>query len=219
LPQGVGFWPALWMLGTNISTISWPGCGEIDVVENNGTYPLMEQGSIHSGSDATAIYNFIDGSSVTNFHVYTLDWTTNAILFYVDGHLYETQTSWGSSTANAYPFPFNQPFFLLMNMAIGGNYLGNPSTATINAGTTFPGEMVVDYVRIYTVTDPFRIGIKQTGPNLLLTWPSNVVCHLQAQTNTLAYGLGGNWFAVDTATNQMQITPTGASAFYRLVMP
>lgn len=157
MPQDVGFWPALWMLGTNISTIGWPGCGEIDVVENNGSNPFMAQGSIHSGTDATAIYNFFGGDSVTNFHTYTLDWTTNAMLFYIDGHLYQSQTNWGSSTGNPYPYPFNQPFFLIMNLAVGGAYIGNPSTSTINAGTAFPGELLVDYVRIYNLTDPFRI--------------------------------------------------------------
>lgn len=219
LPQGVGFWPALWLLGTNINSVGWPGCGEIDVMENTGGNPLMAQGSIHSGSDATAIYNFIDGASATNFHTYTLDWTTNALLFYVDGHLYESQTSWSSSTGNPYPFPFNQPFFLIMNMAIGGNYLGNPSPSQINAGTVFPDELLVDYVRIYNVTAPFRIAIKQEDASMLLSWPSNVVCHLQTQSNDADQGISGNWFSVATTTNQMKITPNSSEAFYRLVMP
>lgn len=219
LPHGVGFWPALWLLGTNISSIGWPGCGEIDVMENNGSNVFMDQGSIHSGTDATAIYNFTDGAGTTNFHTYTLDWTINAIRFYVDGHLYETQTSWGSSTSNAYPFPFNQPFFLIMNLAVGGNYLGNPSASSINAGTLFPGEMLVDYVRIYETTNPFRISVQRTGANILLTWPSNIVCHLQAQTNALAAGLASNWFPVVTTANQFQFTPGNASVLYRLVTP
>jgi uncharacterized repeat protein (TIGR03803 family) len=147
LPAGVGLWPALWMLGTNIDSIGWPGCGEIDVVENNGATITFEQGSIHSGSDATQIYNFTGGNSVTNFNVYDLDWTSNSITWSVNGVAYETQTSWGSSTGNPYPFPFNQPFFLLMNVAVGGSYLGNPSTNSINP--SIPGEMVIDYIRVY----------------------------------------------------------------------
>ena len=217
-PAGIGFWPALWLLGTNITSINWPGCGEIDVFENNGSSPLAEQGSLHSGTDSTAFYNFIDGSSVTNFHTYTLDWTTNAILFSVNGHLYQTQTSWGSSTANAYPFPFNQPFFLIMNLAIGGSYLGNPTTNAINAGTIFHGEMQVDYVRIYNLTDPLRLAIKKTGSNLPLTWPSNIVTRVESRTN-LAAGLGTNWIQVTTSTNQLQVSPTGKSGSFRLTSP
>ena len=151
LPHGKGFWPALWLLGTNISTVGWPGCGEIDVVENKGSDLQMDQGSLHSGSDETVIYRFLNGDSVTNFHTYTLDWTPTAILFYVDGHLYESQTRWTSSQG-AYPAPFNQPFFLLMNIAVGGNYLDNPTPAAINAQSSFPGEMLVDYVRLYNLT-------------------------------------------------------------------
>jgi beta-glucanase (GH16 family) len=219
LPQGTGTWPALWLLGNNISSIGWPGCGEIDVVENKGSNPFAEQGSLHSGSDETAIYNFIGGDSVTNFHTYTLDWTTNAFLFYVDGHPYETQTSWGSSTTNSYPFPFNQPFFLLMNVAIGGNYLGNPSQSNINSGTVFPCEMDVDYVRVYSLTDPLALSIKKAGSNIVLSWPSNIVCHLEGQTNLPSTGIGTNWVSIASATNQLQLAPGTKSAFYRLVSP
>jgi beta-glucanase (GH16 family) len=219
LPQGVGCWPALWMLGTNITTIGWPGCGEVDVMENNGSNSLAVQGSLHSGSDETAIYNFLGGDSATNFHTYTLDWTTNAFLFYVDGHLYETQTGWGTSTANAYPFPFDQPFFFLMNMAIGGTYLGNPSMQAINAGTPFPVEMLVDYLRIYTQTAPLQIFIAATNSNIYLSWPSNIVCHLQGQTNIGSGGLGTNWINIATTTNSLQIPPGNGTAFYRLASP
>jgi len=179
----------------------------------------MIQGSIHSGSDATAIYYLNDGTTTTSFHTYTLDWATNAMLFYVDGHLYESQTNWTSSTGNAYPFPFNQPFFLLMNLAIGGQYLGNPTTNAINAGTTFPAQIVVDYVRLYNPTAPFRIGIQKTGSKLVLTWPSNIVCSLQTVTNATLANNASNWQPIGTLTNQMQITPTNTSAYYRLVTP
>jgi len=216
LPSGVGSWPALWLLGTNITSpgTGWPKCGEIDVVENNGSNPGFVQGSLHSGSDETGYYNFFNGDSVTDFHTYTLDWTTNAFLFYVDGHLYQTQTSWTSS-AGTYPFPFNQPFFLIMNLAIGGNYVGNPSTNQINAGTVFPAEMLVDYVRLYTPTSPLQIAISPTNAGLLLTWPSNIVCHLQMQTSYPA----GNWVDVTTTTNALPVGPSNTAAFYRLKSP
>src|ERR1035441_2603935 len=177
LPSGLGLWPALWMLGTNIVSIGWPGCGEIDVVENNGATITFEQGSIHSGTDATQIYNFTGGDSVTNFNVYDLDWTSNSIKWSVNGVVYETQTSWGSSTGNPYPFPFNQPFFLLMNVAVGGNYLGNPSTNSINP--SLPNEMQVDYVRVYNFVTPTAppatpTGLTATGGNSFVTLNWNV---------------------------------------------
>jgi beta-glucanase (GH16 family) len=209
LPSGVGFWPALWLLGTNINTIGWPGCGEIDMMENNGGALTNVQGSLHSGSNETQIYTLPNGGSVTNFHTYTLDWSTNAILFYVDGHLYETQTRWTDSSGT-YPFPFNQPFFLIMNLAVGGNYVGNP-----NGSTIFPSEMQVDYVRIYNQTSPLRISSTQTNSRILLAWPGNIVCHLQVQTNSL----GTNWIDVVTATNSLQLIPDNNAAFYRLASP
>jgi beta-glucanase (GH16 family) len=217
LPFGVGFWPALWMLGTNIESVGWPTCGEIDVVENKGTNTTEIQSSIHYGGDGTAVYSFIGGGAVTNFHTYTLDWTTNTLLFYVDGHLFETQTGWGNA-GGPYPFPFNQPFFLLMNLAVGGNYVGNPSISDINSQTTFPGEMLMDYVRIYRTTDPLRIAITQTTSNVILSWPSNIVCNLQGQTNSPA-GIGTNWYLVSTTTNQLPIQPVMSNAFYRLISP
>lgn len=217
LPYGVGLWPALWMLGTNISSIGWPSCGELDVLENTGTNSFMAQSSIHYGGDGTGVYNFFDGGAVTNFHTYTLDWTTNALFFYVDGHLFESQTGpWGNSSGTS-PFPFNEPFFLIMNMAIGGNYVQNPSKTDINAGTAFPAEMLVDYVRIYNTTAPFAISVKQTGSSVLLTWPSNIVCRLEAETNSTPDG--NNWVAVDTSSNEMHLVPTGGTAFFRLVTP
>ena len=219
LPQGVGCWPALWLLGTNINSIGWPACGEMDVMENNGSNPSTVQGSLHSGSDETGFYNFTGGDTVTNFHTYTLDWTTNAILFYVDGHLYESQTGWGSSTANPYPFPFNQPYFLIMNLAIGGNYLGNSTTNQINAGTVFPAEMLLDYVRIYRPTDPLRITVRKSGADLLLSWPSNIVCQVQVQTSLPAAGPGTNWTSLTAAGHQLQVAPGTGSGFYRLLSP
>ena len=221
-PAGNGFWPALWLLGTNITSIGWPGCGEIDVVENNGAVVTNVQGSLHSGSDETAIYAFLNGDSVTNFHTYDLDWNTNAFLFYVDGHLYETQTSWGTSVNGAvYPFPFNQPFFIIMNLAVGGNYLAtngvpgnNPSITDINK-STFPGEMQVDYVRIYTQTSPLRLSLTWTNSQITLVWPGNIISHLQVQTNSL----GSGWVDVVTTTNSLQLIPSGNAAFYRLESP
>jgi beta-glucanase (GH16 family) len=152
LPAGAGFWPAIWMLGTNITQIGWPKCGEIDIVENKGSDLAFVQGSLHSGSDETQVYT-LPGGSVTNFHTYVLEWTPNAISWYVDGLRYETQTNW-SGSAEAYPAPFNQPFFIIMNLAVGGDYVGNPNVSRINRDSNFPGEMQVDYVRVYNLAAP-----------------------------------------------------------------
>jgi beta-glucanase (GH16 family) len=222
LPQGLGFWPALWMLGTNIAVtnINWPGCGEIDVVENMGSVPGSESGSLHSGSDETASYSYPAGGSVTNFHIYTLDWATNAMLFYVDGHLYESVTGWGTSITNqSYPYPFNQPFFFIMNLAIGGNFLGDPTTNQINSNTVFPGQVLVDYVRIYNQTPALQLSLAATNGGVLISWPSNIVCHLQAQSNGTLASLGTNWLNAVTATNRLQVTSPKGSAYYRLESP
>ncbi len=208
-PAGVGMWPALWMMGTNISSVGWPSCGEIDVVENNGADPTFVQGSLHSNAGGpTGKYFFTGGDSITNFHTYMLDWEPNSIQWFVDGQLYETQ---GSQA------PFNAPFFFLMNLAVGGQYLGNPTISQINAGTVFPAEMQVDYVRIYEQTAPLLISAALSNGNVVLTWPSNIVCHLQTQTNSLT---DGNW--VDSsATNPVVISPdpNSASVFFRLASP
>jgi beta-glucanase (GH16 family) len=220
LPEGLGFWPALWMLGTNIAStnVGWPSCGEIDVVENKGSNPTNVQGSIHSGGNATQVYT-LPGSSVTNFHSYMLEWTSNAINWFVDGILYENQTNWGGSSLGPYPEPFDRPFFLIMNLAIGGAYLGNPSQATINSNSVFPAVMQVDYVRIYDQTAPLQITLARSNANLVLTWPTNIVCHLQTQTNSTAAGLGTNWSDLNLTTSPYVTVPGRSGVFYRLASP
>jgi beta-glucanase (GH16 family) len=225
-PSGTGMWPALWMMGTNIANLGWPGCGEIDVVENNGT-PNFEQGSIHSGSDATKVFNFAGGDSVTNFHVYDLDWVSNSsssvsITWSVDGTAYETQTSWTSSTGNPYPFPFNQPFFLLMNLATGGNYVGNPSTNAIAA--SLPQEIQVDYVRVYQFAAPTVIPSTVTG--LVATASgSSVTLNWNAAANASSYNVkrsltnGGPYTtnANTAATSFTDTNVTNCTTYYYVV--
>lgn len=218
VPSGAGFWPALWLLGTNITSIGWPACGEIDVMENRGSALATVQGSLHSGSDETQVYSFPDSESVTNFHTYVLDWATNSFLWYVDGHLYETQSVWTSS-AGPYPAPFNKPFFIIMNLAVGGDYVGNPSVATVESGSTFPGVMQVDYVRVYQQTSPLKMALAPTNGGVLLSWPSNIVCHLQALFSPLFGVSSSNWIDVATSANIAFAPATSGVAFYRLVSP
>jgi beta-glucanase (GH16 family) len=227
LPTGTGFWPALWMLPQNSPYGGWPNSGEIDVVENKGNIPNQEGGTIHfggaNGNDVYQgqTYTFPSGDSVTNFHTYLLEWTTNRISWYVDGNLYETQANWWSNigtSTNRYPYPapFDQPFYIVMNLAIGGNYLGNPSTNSINA--SLPGEMQVDYVRVYDQTDPLAITTAQSNADVILSWPSDIVCHLQAQTNSLSES---NWHDVPVTTNPLVVVPEtiNTSVFFRLESP
>lgn len=218
-PSGTGFWPALWFLGTNIPSMGWPGCGEIDVMETSGASMNNVQGSLHSGSDETAIYTFPDGGSAASFHTYVLDWSTNSFLFYVDGHLYQIQTNWGSSLGGAYPAPFNQPNFMILNLAVGGNYVGNPSTATINANGGFPGDLQVDYVRVLSQTDPLKISLIHSNNTLLVSWPSNVVGHLEAQLSPVGAGINTNWADLTQSSNPATIIPTNRTGFFRLRSP
>jgi beta-glucanase (GH16 family) len=163
--NGPYWWPALWMLATNYSgsanvTNQWPRCGEIDVMESKGSTPGDVLGTIHKDSSGNpgvdqptgGQFNFPAGDGTTNFHTYVLSWSSNSITFSVDNNTpYETITSW-SSSIGPFPTPFNHPFYIIMNLAVGGNFVGNPGTATINAASTFPQEMQIDYVRVYQDT-------------------------------------------------------------------
>jgi beta-glucanase (GH16 family) len=161
--KGPYWWPACWLLGTNYPSVGWPDCGELDVMESKGSTPNEVWGTIHhdtSGSPGTddpqgGTFTFPSGDGTTNFHTYVLQWGVNSvgnsatISFGVDTNApYETITSW-SSSLGSYPEPFNQPFYLIMNLAVGGQYVGSPSVSTINASSTFPAEMDIDYVRVY----------------------------------------------------------------------
>jgi beta-glucanase (GH16 family) len=150
LPHGNGLWPALWMMPKDAVYGHWAASGEIDVMENRGSNSSVVLGTIHFGGtfpkqthSKGPSYTFPPGDSVTNFHVYAVEWTTNSIKWFVDQTLYQTQTNWWSA-GGKYPAPFDQPFYIMMNLAVGGNFGGNPDASTI-----FPGEMLVDYVRAY----------------------------------------------------------------------
>src|SRR5215207_4990926 len=146
LPYGQGIWPAFWMLGDNIQSAGWPGCGEIDIMENIGREPSLVHGTLHGpgasgangvgGSHARARGAFAD-----DFHVFAVEWEPAAIRFFVDGTLYQTRTP-----ADLPPgaWVFDKPFFLILNLAVGGDWPGPP-----DASTVFPQELTVDYVRVF----------------------------------------------------------------------
>ena len=149
IPRGQGMWPAFWMLGNNIDKPGgWPGSGEIDIMENIGKEPALVHGTIHgpgySGDKGpTAAYALPDRRPFADdFHVYALEWQRKAIRFYVDDHLYATRTR--HDLPKGTKWVYNHPFFLLLNVAVGGSWPGNPDATTV-----FPQTMLVDYVRVY----------------------------------------------------------------------
>jgi beta-glucanase (GH16 family) len=147
IPHGQGIWPAFWMLGENIATAKWPHCGEIDIMENIGREPAVVHGTLHgpgySGDKAIgAAYSLPTGRFADDFHVYAVEWEENQIRWYVDGKLYQARTP--QDLPKDARWAFDQPFFLLLNLAVGGNWPGSP-----DASTSFPQEMLVDYVRVY----------------------------------------------------------------------
>ena len=144
VPSGGGMWPAFWALGNDIETNSWPNCGEIDIVEYVGKNPGQIFTSVHTPSS----YGNTVNSMITNvpnveddFHKYAVDWNQNFIDFFFDDirvYTYSVQTK------NQNTWPFNKPFFLIINLAIGGNF-GGPVASDL----MFPREFIIDYVRVY----------------------------------------------------------------------
>jgi beta-glucanase (GH16 family) len=154
VPEAQGFWPANWLLGNNINTVNWPACGEMDVLErvNAALTPDWNQGSIHGtgftgGTGLGTTYDFPTGQTAAQWHTYGMAWTQGKVTYYVDDIPYATFTTASISgfPGAVWPFDAGQSNFILLNLAIGGDYPGPPD------GTTpFPSEMLVDYVRIYS---------------------------------------------------------------------
>jgi beta-glucanase (GH16 family) len=139
LPAGLGTWPAIWMLGANIGTVGWPACGEIDIMEHKGSQLNKIYGTVHypgfSGGNAVGGTTNISNAT-TEFHIYAVEWSDNAIRFFVDGVSYFTFTNTSS-------IPFNHNFFLLLNVAMGGNFGGSVDPGFSQA------QMEIDYIRVY----------------------------------------------------------------------
>jgi len=147
LPAGQGIWPAFWMLGNNIESAGWPGCGEIDIMENIGREPSTTHGTIHgpgySGADGIgAPYNAPGVAFSDGFHIFAVEWEPGAIRWYVNGNLFQTRTP--ADLPRGAEWVFDHPFFIIMNLAVGGSWPGSP-----DASTLFPQRMHVDYVRVY----------------------------------------------------------------------
>jgi beta-glucanase (GH16 family) len=149
LPRGQGLWPAIWMLPTDWVYGGWAASGEIDIMELLGQDIKTVYGTLHYGGQwpgnvhTGTSFKLTQGDFSNDFHVFRLDWEANEFRWYVDDQLYQTQKQWHTK-GKPYPAPFDQRFHLLLNVAVGGNWPGNP-----DATTTFPQTMTVDYVRVY----------------------------------------------------------------------
>lgn len=147
VPSGQGVWPAFWLLGEDFPTAGWPRCGEIDVMENVGKEPATIHGSLHGPgyfgeTPLTATYTLAQGRFSDGFHTFAVEWEEGAIRFYVDDVLYQTRTP--ASLPAGKHWVFDHPFYVILNLAVGGNMPGPPDDSTV-----FPQRMLVDYVRVY----------------------------------------------------------------------
>jgi beta-glucanase (GH16 family) len=150
LPAGTGLWPAFWMLGTNIETVSWPACGEIDLMENLGQAPTTVYGHLHMASSGGnygpgTAYTLPSGSFADEFHIFAIEWQMGAVDFFVDGAQYDSISAATTPSDATWAFD-GHPFFIVMNLAVGSkdSWPGAPDPATV-----FPAKVLVDYVRVY----------------------------------------------------------------------
>jgi beta-glucanase (GH16 family) len=147
IPAGQGLWPAFWMLGNDFATAGWPASGELDIMENKGSQPNTSSSAIHgpgySGNTPFAHANTIGpGTLADDFHVYAVEWDASKARFYVDGTMHYSVLRadiqrYGASI-------LDKPYFVILNLAVGGNFDGDPKALGI-----FPATMLVDYVRVY----------------------------------------------------------------------
>jgi beta-glucanase (GH16 family) len=152
IPRGQGIWPAFWMLGDDISTADWPACGEIDVMENIGKEPSIVHGTIHgpgySGGNSIGHSSTLADNTPLwqDFHIYAIEWSRDSIRFLLDEKVYAVMTPLDLPPNTRWVY--DHPFFLLLNLAVGGNWPGSPDRTT-----QFPQQLTVDWVRVWQTTD------------------------------------------------------------------
>ncbi len=147
LPTGRGLWPAFWLLGADFGAVGWPECGEIDIMEYRGQDPRTIHGSLHGpgysgGAAITGQHTLAQGGFNLGFHTFAVEWTEAAITWFVDGYVYQTVRP-ADLPAGA-RWVFDRPFFILLNLAVGGRWVGPPDQTT-----ALPQTMLVDWVRVY----------------------------------------------------------------------
>ena len=151
LPVGQGIWPAFWLLGADFDQVGWPECGEIDIMEYRGQEPRTLHGSLHGpgysgGGAVTARHTLAQGGFHLGFHEFAVEWSETSITWFVDGFAYSTVTP--DDLPPGADWVFDHPFFIILNVAVGGTFVGAP-----DASTVFPQTMLVDHVRIYGPVD------------------------------------------------------------------
>lgn len=148
VPAGAGMWPAFWMLGSNFDQVGWPDCGEIDIMEYVGREPNLIMGTLHgpgySGALGLTSRSVQDYAIADDFHTYAVEWSRDQISWFFDDVEYHTLTR---SDVGEDRWVFDQPFFLILNLAVGGTLGG-----FISPDTVFPAQVYVDYVRVYQKT-------------------------------------------------------------------
>lgn len=193
LPSGKGIWTAFWMLGSNITSVGWPSCGEIDIMERVNT-ELRVHGTYHhnnSGHTYEGDFRYLDPS---DFHVYAVEWDENEMRWYADGVMYFSKDIGPTSVSTE---EFHEPFFILFNMAIGGNWPGSP-----DANTVFPATMMIDYVRVYK---PTSLNLNELSASQLTLAPNPAQKELLLHSETpiesyVIYSMTGNEIQRGTET-------------------
>jgi beta-glucanase (GH16 family) len=137
LPPGSGLWPAFWVEGADVYKVGWPGCGEVDIVESNSKNPYLVTGYAHAPKWGHGALLTVPKPITAGAHTYAVAWTPKGITWYFDGYAYSHVALYKGS-------PFDHPFFIILNLAVGGGYPGVPT-----ASTPFPAKMIVDWVRVY----------------------------------------------------------------------
>ena len=225
IPRGQGIWPAFWMMGNNIDTVGWPTCGEIDIMENIGK--TSDQGTDHGtmhgpgysgGNGIGGTTTLSSGALADNFHIYAVEWTTNQIKWFLDGNNFFTTTP--ASLTGGTTWVYTAPQFIILNVAVGGQWPGNPDGTTV-----FPQQMLVDYVRVYTnATTPPTAPAAPTGltaspgsTRVYLNW--NAVANATGYKVKRATSSGGTYATLaSSATNNYTDTNlANCSTYYYVV--
>lgn len=204
LPTGQGLWPAFWMLGSNITSVNWPYCGEIDIMErvNNNAFV---NGTVHWDANGYASYGNVSGNiDFSQFHTYAIEWDANYIKWFVDGIKFN-EILITNGTGNTEEF--QKQFFIILNLAVGGNWPGSPNTST-----PFPSQMLVDYVRVYQAST--STSIVSGGIYTLTAKCSGKVLDV-ADVSTVDGGKMQQWTNY-TATNQRFRVDDMGNGYYKL---